>query len=146
MNSYLSPAVVVALIVVVVVIAGSYFVVRKQQSGTRPRNRSANKGASSSRDRMRELTAQTTKVEAQRLLRAGAQWPEILTALNPHGKNQAASLLQALRGPHMFNPGTALSVIIHGCDIALRKSSKASALIALQEAKRSMEKITRFGD
>ena len=146
MSSNLSPGVILALIVVVVIIAGSYFVVRKQRSGTQPRNRPPNGGVNLPRGRVRELSAQAIKVEAQRLLKAGAQWPEVLAALNPHGENRAASLLQALRGPHMFNPGTALSVIIHGCDIALRKSSKASALSALQEAKVSMERITRFGD
>ncbi len=46
----------------------------------------------------------------------------------------------------MFKPDTALTVIIHGCEVALRKTAKASALLGLQEAKRSMEKVTRFGD
>ena len=145
MNSNLSPGVILALLIVVVVIAGSYFVVRKQRTGTQQRNRPSG-GAGQQRGRARELSAHDTKVEAQRLFKAGAQWPEVLTTLNPRGESQAASLLQALRGPHMFNPGTALSVIIHGCDIALRKSSKAGALAALQEAKGSMEKVTRFGD
>jgi hypothetical protein len=143
MNSNLSPGVLLAILVVFVVIAGSYFVVRKQQTGNQERTL---RGANQPRNRGREPSAHDTKVQAQRLVKAGAQWPEILTALNPRGENEIASLLQALRGPHMFQPETALSVIIHGCDIALRKSSKAGALSALQEAKGSMEKVTRFGD
>jgi hypothetical protein len=146
MNSNLPPGVVLALLVVFAIIAVSYFVARKQQSGSRPRNRPPNAGAYLSRGRLRELTAQGIKVEAQRLHKAGAQWPEVLTALNPQCDNQTTILLQALRGPHMFNPGVALSVILHGCDVAIRKSSTASALVALQEANESMEKVTRFGD
>ena len=143
MNSNLSPGVLLALLVVFVVIAGSYFVVRKQQTGNQERNP---RGENQLRNRGREPSAHDTKVQAQRLIKADAQWPEILNALNPRGENEVANLLQALREPHMFQPGTALSVIIHGCDIALRKNNKAGTLSALQEAKGSMEKVTRFGD
>ena len=146
MNSNVSPGVLLALGVVVLVIAGSYFIARKQSNGPQRRSRSPGGVARQQRGRTGELSAHDTKLEAQRLLKLRAQWPEVLTILNPTGESQIASLLQALRGPHMFVPGTALSVIIDGCDIALRKSASASALSALQEAKGSMEKVTRFGD
>ena len=139
MNSSISPGVLLALLVVAIVIVGLYFFVRSKPSSSR-------QGAALSRARTTVATARDVKELAQQLQKSSAQWPAILATLNPTSDGQIMGQLQALRGPHMFKPDTGLTVIIHGCDIALRKTAKASALSGLQEAQRSMEKVTRFGD
>ena len=86
------------------------------------------------------------KARTTRLLAIDAGWPQIIADLNPSGDADIQAELERLRGPHMFAPATALNVIRHGCELALRSSSHASALSALRAAGDSMEKVTRYGD
>jgi len=86
------------------------------------------------------------KARTTRLLTIDAGWPQIIADLNPSGDADVQAELERLRGPHMFAPATALNVIHHGCELALRSRSHASALSALRAARDSMEKVTRYGD
>jgi hypothetical protein len=82
----------------------------------------------------------------RKLRRSNAQWPAILEQLNPTRAEPLATLLLDLRGPHMFDPGTALTVIEEGLQSAVRENASASTFEGLVAAKRSMEKVTRYGD
>ncbi|MCX7110906.1 MAG: hypothetical protein NTX45_12410 [Proteobacteria bacterium] len=141
MNTGLSLSVLLALFVVAAIIVVLYVVARRTQ---RAKTRTLTGVTRSNRAAIHSATGAKTEVE--RLLKIGAQWPEIVESLNQNNDSRIAVLLHAIRGPHMFNPRTALSVISHGCDVALGLNPKASALSALQAAKDSMEKVTRFGD
>ena len=78
-----------------------------------------------------------------RNLRAtNAQWPAIMAALNPSRDSKLAGLLQELRGPHMFVPHTALSIIEDAC----RANPHASIREILSNARGDMAKVTRYGD
>jgi hypothetical protein len=76
----------------------------------------------------------------QELQSRNAQWPQIQESLG------VSEILMSIRGPHLFAPHVALNVIRHGCEVALRKNPGAGWWHALNEAKASMERVTRFGD
>ena len=80
------------------------------------------------------------------LQRSNAQWPAILSALNSEGDPKIGSLLADLRGPHMFAPHTALSLLMSTCEAKLRSQPTASKQDVLVAAKASMEKVSRYGD
>jgi len=94
----------------------------------------------------RDLSASEARDLVLALQKSGAQWPEIVPALNPRQDTQVERILIAIRGPHLFDPYTGLTVIRHGCDLALGRDPKASMLSALIEAKESMDKVIRAGD
>ena len=73
---------------------------------------------------------------------SNAQWAEIMTKLNPDGDKRAAELLHTIRGPHMFDPRTALGVIEEGCRATARSAGANEALAA---AVSSMNKVVGFG-
>jgi hypothetical protein len=77
-----------------------------------------------------------------RLRDKNAQWPEIMDALNPNGEQRIAELLQAIRGPHMFDPRTALNVIEDGCRTTAKSAPVSAALAAAVD---SMNKVVGFG-
>ena len=71
-----------------------------------------------------------------------AQWPEILATLNPTGDQEAAAVLMAIRGPHMFDPRTGLGVLESG----FRSVEPGASLIpSLQAAHKSMTTVVGFG-
>jgi len=72
-----------------------------------------------------------------------AQWPTILTALNPRGDRAIAKLLVELRGPHLFAPQVALNVIMAGAQRALAANPGATALDALRESLRSTDTVVK---
>jgi len=148
MNHGITTGVIVALAVVVMLIGGSYWLARRQQGqGPQPRARTPRRGAGSHRTSSTvPLSAAEAKAETTRLLAASAGWPQIVAALNPSNDAELHAELQRIRGPHMFAPATAIKVIHHGCELALRTSSRASALSGLRAARESMEKVTRYGD
>ncbi len=82
----------------------------------------------------------------QGLQRSNAQWPAILAALNPEGDMKVGAMLAELRGPHMFAPHTALSLLASTCESKLRSQPSATKYDVLVAAKNSMEKVTRYGD
>jgi hypothetical protein len=143
-----SPGVLVALALVVVLIAGSYWLARKQQGqvsqrGARSPRRGTRPHGATSRNL---LSAGEAKAATERLLTSGAGWPQIVAALNPSNNAEVNAELQKIRGPHMFAPATAIKVIHHGCEVALHKDSRASALSGIRAARQSMERVTRLGD
>lgn len=71
-----------------------------------------------------------------------ALWPEILTTLNPSGDQRVAELLHQIRGPHMFDPHTALGVIETGCR---EVKPIAHAREGLAAAVESMNRVVGFG-
>jgi len=148
MNHGITPGVIIALAMVVVIIGGSYWLARRQQGQRQhPRARMPRRVAGSHRATPTvSLSAAEVKAETARLLAACAGWPQIVVALNPSNDAEVHAELQRIRGPHMFAPATAIKVIHHGCELALRSNGQASALSALRAARESMEKITRYGD
>ena len=77
------------------------------------------------------------------LHKRNAQWGDILTALNPTRDPKTQEILNAIRGPHMFAPRTALGVIEWGC----RSVHPAATVIeALNAALENMNKVLRCGD
>lgn len=87
------------------------------------------------------LTAAQVMVEVKLLNSQHAAWPAILSALNPTNEHTTKDLLIAIRGPHMFTPEVALRVIQVGCENVLLLNAEASAVEALAEARRSLDKI-----
>ena len=72
-----------------------------------------------------------------------AQWTEIFSTLNPHNNPRIHELLIDIRGPHMFDPNTALGVIETGCrDV----NGQSDAITALEAAQRSMNRVLRAGN
>lgn len=71
-----------------------------------------------------------------------SQWPEIMKVLNPNGDQRTTELLLTIRGPHMFDPRTALGVIEDGCRATARSASSSEALTAAVD---SMNKVVGFG-
>jgi hypothetical protein len=77
------------------------------------------------------------------LKKKGAQWTEIFSILNPHNNPRIHELLIDIRGPHMFDPNTALGVIETGCrDV----NGQADAITALEAAHRSMNRVLKAGN
>ena len=148
MNHGISPGVIVALLIVALLIGGSYWIGRRQQGPrTQRRPPTPRRGAASQISIFVVVpSAHEMKARTARLLATNASWPQIVADLNPSNDADIQAELQRIRGPHMFAPATALNVIRHGCELALRSSSHASALSALRAAGDSMEKVTRYGD
>lgn len=71
-----------------------------------------------------------------------AHWPEILQTLNPGNDPRVAAQLHRIRGPHMFDPHTALGVIETGCREVHPMSHVHEGLAA---AVASMNKVVEFG-
>lgn len=80
----------------------------------------------------------------QRLKATKAQWPAIMTALNPRNDKKIQELLIELRGPHMFAPHTALNLMENACR-SLGQGANDSRVV-LRAACESMKKVTRFGE
>ena len=89
------------------------------------------------------FTLKTFYQKVGELRTANAQWTQILDALNPTGDVRVAQLLDQIRGPHMFDPRTALGVIEDGCRSV---PSGASYIEAIEAAVASMNKVVRYGD
>ena len=113
-------------------------------------NHSARSGGStrtgSARPRGADAAVERLLETVKALQRSNAQWPEILSTLNSEGDTKIGALLADLRGPHMFAPHTALSLLISTCEAKLRSQPTASKQDVLVAAKASMEKVTRYGD
>jgi hypothetical protein len=108
-----------------------------------------NKPTSTSRRPQNKFSSGSAEVTAGAIIHLipklrdkNAQWPEIMEALNPNGEKRITELLQAIRGPHMFDPRTALNVIEDGCRTTA-KSAPASTAFAT--AVDSMNKVVGFG-
>lgn len=111
---------------------------RKAKSGTSAARRFGRKPHAGSAG----VTAGAMLALVPKLRQANAQWPQIMAALNPSGDERAAELLQTIRGPHMFDPRTALGVIEAGCRETPGNAPGAQALAA---AVNSMNKVVGFG-
>ncbi len=71
-----------------------------------------------------------------------AQWPEIFATLNPTEDEDVQRQLIGIRGPHMFDPHTALGVL----EACARSAPKGSSLTeVLAAATKSMNTVVRFG-
>ena len=90
-------------------------------------------------------TAANLLEATQRLQAANAQWPAILSALNPQSDGALGKSLLELRGPHMFAPNVALNAIADGAERALKANTRASALDALRESLRRTNTVVRGG-
>ncbi len=77
------------------------------------------------------------------LRRKRALWPEIERSLNPDGDKKVSLLLGEIRGPHQFDPNTALGVIETGF---AEVPAQAPIAAGLEAAVRSMNRIVRIGD
>lgn len=148
MNHGITPGVIVALLLVAVLIVGSYWIIRRQQGPRAQRQSPPPRRAATSQRSIFVVVPSALEMKAQttRLPAIDAGWPQIIADLNPSDDADIRAELQHIRGPHMFAPATALNVIHHGCELALRSRSHASALSALRAARDSMEKVTRYGD
>ena len=138
-----------ALVFLAVFIAIAYVWARRRVDGKssrrqtqRIRKASSHAGATS----YAGLTAEQGKAAVAHLLKANAQWPQIITALNPQNDPGLAAELSRIRGPHMFVPHLALQVIHHGCEESIRANRNALFIAAATAARVSMEKVTRYGD
>ena len=147
MNQGFTPGVFLALALVAGLIAGSYWLARPRQGPGSRREASSKTHRTTPRTNFpASLSALQAKASATQLLASGAGWPKIIAAMNPQNDANIHAELQRIRGPHMFAPATALQVIHHGCEEALRANKHASALAAVTAARVSMEKVTRYGD
>ena len=113
-----------------------------RQSRQLKQGTTASRTTSSSRGGSQKLTAGAMLKLIPELRDTGAQWPQILKVLNPTGDQKTADLVQAIRGPHMFDPRTALGVIEDGCTAT---ASSAPGIEALTAAVDSMNKVIGFG-
>jgi len=95
---------------------------------------------------MAELAGPNTLETVRKLRVNNAQWPTIVAELNPTCDSKLASLLQELRGPHMFVPHTALNIIEDACLGTLSANPRAGMREILSNARRDMAKVTRHGD
>jgi hypothetical protein len=91
-------------------------------------------------------SAKDLTVAIERLRAANAQWPEILSTINPKGKRSIERSLALIRQPHQFVPHLALNVIEDGCRRALARSPRATLKDALEEALRSSNIVIKAGD
>jgi hypothetical protein len=73
------------------------------------------------------------------LQRTNANWEAIFASLNPDRNPQVQHLINDLRGPHMFVPHLALSVLEEGCRRALAADPAADRIAALRAALRSSD-------
>lgn len=73
------------------------------------------------------------------LQRTNANWETIFASLNPDRNQQVQHLINDLRGPHMFVPHLALSVLEEGCRNAIAANPAADRLAALRAALRSSD-------
>lgn len=84
--------------------------------------------------------------EIESLSRSAAGWPVILDRLNPSGDAAIAADLLTIRGPHLFAPHLALDILRAACVEALDRRSPASVRSVIADARRSAERVTRYGD
>ena len=141
----ITPGVVFALLIVVLLVLGSYWFMR---SGNRPsplRGMPRTHGVQPATQAHAE-GAQQLQISLNQLHQTNAGWDDILQTVNPSGTANVAANLQAIRGPHMFAPALAIRVLQEGCRLALARNPKATVPEAVQFARESMEKITRYGD
>lgn len=93
-----------------------------------------------------QSTGQPSAEEVLNLIPAlrntSAQWSNIFQAVNPRQDQRVQKLLLEIRGPHMFDPRTALGVIETGCR-SVPKSAPVNQ--ALASAVESMNKVVGFG-
>ncbi len=87
-------------------------------------------------------TAEEVLSRIPSLRSSNAQWSEIFQTVNPRQDQGIQKLLLEIRGPHMFDPRTALGVIETGCRSVPKSASVARAL---QSAVESMNKVVGFG-
>jgi len=73
------------------------------------------------------------------LQRVNANWESIFASLNPDRNQQVQGLINDVRGPHMFVPHLALSVLEEGCRGAVASNPGADRMAALRAAVKSME-------
>jgi hypothetical protein len=73
------------------------------------------------------------------LQRTNANWEAIFASLNPDRNQQVQHLINDLRGPHMFVPHLALSVLEDGCRRAVASDPAANRIAALRAALRSSD-------
>ncbi len=137
------------LLLLVIFIAFAYLWARRRGAGSasrKPRPRARESRSSPRTSDRANLSAEQAKVSVAQLLKANAQWPQIIAALNPQNDVAVAAELSRIRGPHMFVPHLALQVIQHGCEESIRVNKNASFIAAATAARVSMEKVTRYGD
>jgi hypothetical protein len=146
MSSSLTPGVLIALLVVAALLVGSYLLARRQSEERQVSPLKRQRQAPSNKRGANQPNAQTVLQVIKELQASGANWNSISLRLNPTNDAELAAELHAIRGPHMFVPATALSVLEQGCREALKNSPSASVRAALVAARRSMEKVTRYGD
>ncbi len=115
MTSTLNPDVVLGLLIVAALMVGSYLLARRQRSRGHASSPKPWRLETPASRTIEMSSAQTVLKAVQELQTAGANWNTILMALNPDNDAALASELQAIRGPHMFVPATALQVLEHGC-------------------------------
>lgn len=128
-----SPSIIFGLLLLLALVM-VYSGWKKSKSGRRPSgSRGPSKGAS--------ILDITRKLQA-----VNAQWPKIISELNPRNDPKATQLLLELRGPHMFAPHTALNIIVDACRSTLKTRPDASLCDILRNACESMKKVTRYGD
>lgn len=84
--------------------------------------------------RASRLTAAEMLSRVQALHQANAQWNTIWTELNPSAELSVQQLLEEIRGPHLFAPGTAMDLIEQACQFVLASSGGNDALSVLREA------------
>ena len=89
------------------------------------------------------MSASALLSRLQLLRDRNAQWDAILSELNPDEDAEAQRLLTEIRGPHMFVPHVALSLMEEACKRVLAVSPNAGALEVLREATRSQEPFVR---
>ena len=90
-----------------------------------------------------QINAATLLQQVLELRKGSAQWTEIFSTLNPHNNPRVHELLIDIRGPHMFDPSTALSVIETGCR---EVKPQSDAITAFEAARRSMNRVLKAGN
>jgi hypothetical protein len=142
----LTPGALFALFIVALLILGSYWFMRGGERRRSNRTVTPSRSESTASSKGTSPSAQSLRAELRRLHKASAGWTEILPAVNPSGSASIATDLQAIRGPHMFAPGLAIQVLEEGCNEAIKQNPNATVAQAVQLARKSMEKVTRYGD
>ena len=103
-------------------------------------------GVNTRRVRVDSRSARDLLARVRSLRGTEANWPQILSTVNPRNDRVAADLLTKLRGPHQFAPHVALNVLVEGCERVIIANQRASDIDALREALRRSEVVTKFGD
>lgn len=134
----------VIIAVALAVAVGLFWLTHRRTSGTSSdrARRERRAGRASKRPQRGPRTAGDLLNVLAGLRASNAQWAQILAAVNPTQQPDVAELLFAIRGPHMFDPRTALGVIETG---ARNVPHTAPIAMALAEARESMNKVVGFG-